>query len=362
VRTCSAPEKRDKALSSRASGATRLRWNGARGGPRLLAWRLPGVGGALTIGASGWRLRKARSLVKLLALARGHRLHRGRTWTCSGQTSRPRLSATTSTTPFTSPVGHSKSPLQTPPATFSYRETCSPCALMERCGWTPRPSRRPPPLVAACRAAIELYAGELLPEDCYEEWTQERRAELRRTYLELLAGLHEKREEYEPAIEVLRLAVSEEPRFGPVTLQTEIILQLPDHPLYELPFAGSPGAGGCGPCPLGAVMRRRRHEGPVPLQPVLLPSHGRDPLSARKTSCPSEATRNSPMGRSSELAGDSPKAGTTPSGLTERATLKAYTHSVLETLRPTFACPANRPLRQARTRTKAGTKVVSRTW
>jgi two-component SAPR family response regulator len=138
-------------------------------------------------------------------------------------------------------------------------------ALMERCGWTPRPSRRPPPLVAAYRAAIELYAGELLPEDCYEEWTQERRAELRRTYLELLAGLHEKREEYEPAIEVLRLAVSEEPRFGPVTLQTEIILQLPDHPLYELPFAGSPGAGGCGPCPLGAVMRRRRHEGPVPL-------------------------------------------------------------------------------------------------
>jgi hypothetical protein len=74
---------------------------------------------------------------------------------------------------------------------------------MERCGWTPRPSRRPPPpLVAAYRAAIELYAGELLPEDLYEEWTQERRAKLRRTYLELLvelAGLHEEREEYEPA-------------------------------------------------------------------------------------------------------------------------------------------------------------------
>ena len=158
--------------------------------------------GSLTIEASGWRLRKARSLVKLLALARGHRLHRGRSWTCSGRTSRPRLSATTSTTPFTSPVGHSKSPLQTPPATFSYRETYSPCALMERCGWTPRPSRRPPPLVAAYRAAIELYAGELLPEDLYEEWTQERRAKLRRTYLELLvelAGLHEEREEYEPA-------------------------------------------------------------------------------------------------------------------------------------------------------------------
>lgn len=66
----------------------------------------------------------------------------------------------------------------------------------------------------AYRAAIELYAGELLPEDRYEEWTQERRAELRRTYLELLAelaGLREEREEHEPAIGVLRLAVSEEP-------------------------------------------------------------------------------------------------------------------------------------------------------
>jgi hypothetical protein len=31
--------------------------------------------------------------------------------------------------------------------------------------------------------------------DCYEEWTQERRAEL----LVELAGLHEEREEYEPA-------------------------------------------------------------------------------------------------------------------------------------------------------------------
>ena len=32
--------------------------------------------GSLTIGEDGWRLRKAASLVKLLALAPGHRLHR----------------------------------------------------------------------------------------------------------------------------------------------------------------------------------------------------------------------------------------------------------------------------------------------
>src|SRR4028119_293272 len=34
--------------------------------------------GSLTIGEDGWRLRKAASLVKLLALAPGHRLHRER--------------------------------------------------------------------------------------------------------------------------------------------------------------------------------------------------------------------------------------------------------------------------------------------
>ena len=48
----------------------------------------------------------------------------------------------------------------------------------------------------AYRAAIELYAGELLPEDRYEEWTQERRETLRQTRLRLLvelARLHEER-------------------------------------------------------------------------------------------------------------------------------------------------------------------------
>ena len=34
--------------------------------------------GTRTIGSGGWRLKKATSLVKLLALARGHRLHRER--------------------------------------------------------------------------------------------------------------------------------------------------------------------------------------------------------------------------------------------------------------------------------------------
>ena len=36
---------------------------------------------------------------------------------------------------------------------------------------------------AAYRAAIDLYSGELLPQDRYERWAEERRAELREVQL-----------------------------------------------------------------------------------------------------------------------------------------------------------------------------------
>ena len=66
---------------------------------------------------------------------------------------------------------------------------------------------------AAYRAAIEMYAGELLPQDRYEEWAEEWREGLRRDLLALLvelARLHEGRGELEPAIEVLRRVGAEE--------------------------------------------------------------------------------------------------------------------------------------------------------
>lgn len=67
------------------------------------------------------------------------------------------------------------------------------------------------------------------------------------------------------------------------------------------------------------------------------------------------------MDLSSQLAGANPKAVTTPSGFTASATLNPYTHSVFETFLPKLACPANSPLRQARTLTMAGIRVVSST-
>jgi len=67
---------------------------------------------------------------------------------------------------------------------------------------------------AAYRAALDLYTGELLPEDRYEEWAEGRREELRNTYLALrieLAEVYEERGEFGSAIEALGKAVVEEP-------------------------------------------------------------------------------------------------------------------------------------------------------
>ncbi|HEX5915697.1 MAG TPA: BTAD domain-containing putative transcriptional regulator, partial [Rubrobacter sp.] len=69
----------------------------------------------------------------------------------------------------------------------------------------------------AYRAAIELYPGELLPEDRYEEWAESRRQELRQIFLSLLvelAGLYEERGaegELASAVQALQRVLLEEP-------------------------------------------------------------------------------------------------------------------------------------------------------
>jgi predicted ATPase/DNA-binding SARP family transcriptional activator/DNA-binding CsgD family transcriptional regulator len=75
---------------------------------------------------------------------------------------------------------------------------------------TARRSRDP----AAYRMALELYAGDILPEDRYEEWAVGRREGLRQLYLALLielASLYEVRDEHASAIEALRKATEEDP-------------------------------------------------------------------------------------------------------------------------------------------------------
>jgi predicted ATPase/DNA-binding SARP family transcriptional activator len=65
----------------------------------------------------------------------------------------------------------------------------------------------------AFRAAIDLYSGELLPQDRYEGWVEQRRAHLRELYLSLLlevGALYEEREEFGLGIEALSRVVAEE--------------------------------------------------------------------------------------------------------------------------------------------------------
>ena len=59
----------------------------------------------------------------------------------------------------------------------------------------------------AYRAALDLYTGELLPEDRYQDWAARPREKLREIHLQLLldvARLHQERGEYADAIGALR--------------------------------------------------------------------------------------------------------------------------------------------------------------
>ena len=67
---------------------------------------------------------------------------------------------------------------------------------------------------AAYDVALDLYLGDLLPEDLFEDWVAGRREELRGLYLSLLielAGLHEERGQQGAAIAALQRVVAINP-------------------------------------------------------------------------------------------------------------------------------------------------------
>ncbi len=183
-------------------------------------WLLGGfrvsVGGR-TIEEDSWRLRKASGLVKLLALAPQHRMHRERAmellWPGSGRR--------TAANNLRGAVHAARRALGTEGSGHLVSDNGTLLLCPEGELWvdaeafedarlTARRSRIP----AAYRAALDLYAGELLPGDRFEDWAEERRADLRRLYLALLtelAGLYEEREEYDRAAEALQNVVAEEP-------------------------------------------------------------------------------------------------------------------------------------------------------
>jgi DNA-binding SARP family transcriptional activator len=170
-----------------------------------------------TIPQDAWRLRKAAALVKLLALAPGHRLHREQImdllWPSSG-----RKAASNNLRR----VIHTARRILDPAAGSRYLASEAEALVLRSSGglWVDvdafeeaartAPGSRDPD---AYRAALDLYSGELLPGDRYDGWAEEPRRRLRETYLSLLLGLariYEERGYYEPAVEALRRVVAEE--------------------------------------------------------------------------------------------------------------------------------------------------------
>jgi predicted ATPase/DNA-binding SARP family transcriptional activator len=172
---------------------------------------------------NAWRLRKAASLVKLLALASGHRMHRERAMDLLW----PDLGLRAASNNLRQALHVARRTLHPDPEIASrYLSVSGEQLLMcpqghlwvdveafEEAADTARRSKDS----AAYRAAIELYSGELLPEDRYEEWAESRRQELRQRFLSLLvelAGLYEEHggeEDLALAVQSLQRVLGEEP-------------------------------------------------------------------------------------------------------------------------------------------------------
>ena len=176
--------------------------------------------GSTTIIQDTWRLRKAAALVKLLALAPGHRMHREQAMDLLW----PDSSKGAASNNLRQVLHAARRILASDPSASSrYLGTEAESLVLcprddlwmdveafEEAAAIARHAKE----TASYRAALNLYTGELLPEDRYEEWAENRRGQLRRLYFELLvelSGLHEERGEYGQAAEMLQRALSEEP-------------------------------------------------------------------------------------------------------------------------------------------------------
>jgi hypothetical protein len=146
------------------------------------------VGPSLSIGRDEWHLKKAANLVKLLALARDHHLHReqasGLLWPelderAAANNLHHALYVARRTLEPSSPAGAAASSYLR--LRYERVALCPDGPLwvdvdaFEEAAITARHARE----VAAFRAALDLYTGELLSQDRYEGWVEQRRARAR---------------------------------------------------------------------------------------------------------------------------------------------------------------------------------------
>jgi DNA-binding SARP family transcriptional activator len=179
--------------------------------------------GARMVADSDWRLKKARAVVKLLALAPLHRLARDeimdRLW--------PELepaaalnnlyyamhiarAALDGDAPSRSGCASSLQLADGVVALAPSGAVCIDSEAFQKAATAAWESHDP----LTYSRALDLYTGELLPEDRYEDWAARPREVLRELQLRLLmelAQIHEQRGAYQEAIASLSQLVTEEP-------------------------------------------------------------------------------------------------------------------------------------------------------
>src|SRR4051794_4238767 len=149
---------------------------------RLLGGFTATVDGAV-VPDSAWRLKKARELVKLLALARNHRIHRDQALDVLWRDLAPAAAANN----LHQAVHVARRALGANAIEFREEVLWLTGSVdvdqLERAAADARRMKT----AASYRAAISLYGGELLPENRYDDWAEARRDEL----AELAAALAE---------------------------------------------------------------------------------------------------------------------------------------------------------------------------
>ncbi|HEY4279047.1 MAG TPA: BTAD domain-containing putative transcriptional regulator [Conexibacter sp.] len=180
--------------------------------------------GERTVGEGTWRLRKARSLIKLLALDRGHALHRDQVlellWpdlarASAGNNVRQALHVarraldTLGIDGGAALANDGERVMLDPPGGLRIDVEAFERAAEDALAT---------PTTAALQHAASLYRGELLPEDRYEPWATARRQWLRDRYVVVVVELAAKLEhDGEPAAAIAALlrAVAEDPLHEP---------------------------------------------------------------------------------------------------------------------------------------------------
>lgn len=162
-----------------------------------------------------WHLRKAKTLVKLLALAPGHRLHRDQIvdllW--------PDLDPSAAGNQLRKVLHEARRILDPDPgATYRYIESGEQLTLNRSRTWVDVQAFQRAALEARRRGelsayddAIALYDGDLLPEDRYADWATQQATALRDEFLALLlelARLLEACAEFDRAAAALRRVVA----------------------------------------------------------------------------------------------------------------------------------------------------------